>query len=143
VFLAWSAAASSGEEAHSLAVICQAFKEVTAGFEYKITGTDISGEMINRCKKGDYSGRALEYFQKNKTECFKKYMKSAEGESFRALSEIRNHLHFEQHNLFYPSRLASKFDLILVRNVLIYFCPSDQETVLSLLAPKLKDAGVS
>ncbi len=139
---AWSAAASSGEEAHSLGVICQDFKEKTPGFQYQITGTDISGEMIDLCQKGLYSGRSLEAFKKTRPAQFERHMKLKGDNTYQVASEIKAHLKFQQHNLFRAFQTQEAFDLILIRNVLIYFKGPDQETVLSLIAPRLAPEGV-
>lgn len=141
VFTAWSAAASSGEEAHTLAIICQAFKEKNPAFLYQITGTDISNEMVGRCQQGHYSGRSLESFKSLRPELFQKYMRMQENNVFQILPEIKARIKFSQQNLFKCKPPAEKFDLILIRNVLIYFKPGDQETVLSLIAPCLAEDG--
>lgn len=141
-FNAWSAAASSGDEAHTLGVIFQAFKEKNSGFAYRVTGTDISAEMIALCRAGLYSGKSIEFFKKNRLDYFNKYMVRAGTEQYKAVDVIRNSIQFVQHNLFKKFQAKEKFDLILIRNVLIYFTPADQEKVLGLLSPLLKPHGV-
>lgn len=142
VFMAWSAAASSGAEAHSLGILCQDFKEKNPAFLYQIVGTDISHEMVGLCQEGHYSGRLIESFKNNKSQLFEKYMRNAKDGSYQVAPEIKNRLKFFQHNLFRPLQSQDRFDLILVRNVLIYFTGQDQEKVLSLIAPRLADDGV-
>ncbi len=139
---AWSAAASSGEEAHSLGVICQSFRDQNQKFNYQILGTDISTEMIELCQKGEYSGRSIEAFKKTRPEQFLKYMKSISNAQFQAHSDIRSRLKFQTHNLFSPLSSNEVFDLILIRNVLIYFKTSDQEKVLEVIQPKLAHDGL-
>lgn len=142
VFTAWSAAASSGEEAHTLGIICQAFKENNPSFLYQITGTDISKEMVGLCQQGQYSGRSIEAFRKTRPELFEKYMTQATGDSFEVIPEIKSRLRFQQHNLFQSLLQKEKFNLVLIRNVLIYFKGQDQEKVISLIGPKMADDGV-
>lgn len=139
---AWSAAASSGEEAHSLGVICQSFRDQNSAFTYQIQGTDISGEMVDLCRKGEYSGRSLELFQRTQPELFQRYMVQASNATFQVHPEIKKRLKFQTHNLFHSFSSSEKFDLILLRNVLIYFKTDDQEKVLSLLASKLSADGI-
>lgn len=141
VFTAWSAAASSGEEAHSLGILCQSIKEKNPSFLYQIVGTDISAEMVELCKKGVYSGRSIDSFKKTKPALFEKHMKSTK-EGYEASQDIKSRIRFHQHNLFRPMASKDKFDLILIRNVLIYFTGPDQEKVLSLLTPRLSESGV-
>lgn len=142
VFMIWSAAASSGEEAHSLGIICQAFKEKNPEFLYQIVGTDISQEMVALCQKGQYSAKTVENFKSTRPVMFQKYMKSIATDTFQANQEIRSRIKFQQHNLFNLLPLQEKFDLVLIRNVLIYFTAPDQEKVLSQILPKLASDGL-
>ena len=141
IFTAWSAASSSGEEAHTLGIICEAFKEKNPTFVYQIIGTDISKEMVSLCQRGEYSGRSIDSFQKNRPELFSKFMIKSSGESYKVNAEIKSRLRFQQHNLFSPFFHPEKFHLVLVRNVLIYFNSADQERVISLIEPKMIDDG--
>lgn len=138
----WSAAASSGEEAHSLGVICQAFRESHPAFSYQILGTDISGEMVELCQKGEYSGRSIEAFRQTRGSLFERYMRPVSEFSYQADPEIRKRLRFQRHNLFSSLESREKFDLVLLRNVLIYFKGEDQEKVLSLIAARLSEKGL-
>lgn len=138
----WSAAASSGDEAHSLGIICQEFKSKNTGFNYQILGTDISEEMIRRCKEGLYSGRAIEGFKKQRADLFLKYMQPQPNDQMSLIPAIRAQMKFQQHNLFEVLNTIHKFDLVLLRNVLIYFTPEDQETLLSNIARSLKDEAI-
>jgi len=140
-FHCWSAAASSGEEAHSLGILCYRFLSTHAGFDFSITGTDISEEMIHRCEEGIYHGRSIESFSATKPTDFSLYMEVAGG-GYRVIQDIRRKIQFKQHNLFNRFNPASRFDLILLRNVLIYFTGKDQEKVLENLAPLLSDTGI-
>lgn len=142
VFTARSAASSSGEEAHTLGIICEAFKEMNPAFRYEIIGTDISKEMVGLCQEGEYSGRSIEAFKKNRPELFEKYMKKTSGENYKVISPIKSRLKFLQHNLFHSFKHSDEFHLVLIRNVLIYFTSLDQERVISLIGPKMAETGV-
>lgn len=141
-FMAWSAAASSGEEGYSLGVTLQAFKEKNPKFIYQILGTDISREMVGLCSAGLYQGRSIESFSKNKPELFKKYMKDCGESGCQVIPEIKSRIRFQEHNLFKPFASKELFDLVLIRNVLIYFTGPDQEKVLKLIEPRLASSGV-
>lgn len=142
VFTAWSAAASSGEEAHTLATLCQDFKEKNPSFLYQITGTDISSEMVELCRRGHYSGRSIESFRKARPDLFEKHLRLVGQEAYEVKPEIKSRIKFHQHNLFKPLSRPEKFDLVLIRNVLIYFKGPDQEKVISLIEPLLAEDGV-
>lgn len=143
VFMAWSAASSSGEEAHTLAILCQAFKDKHPSFSYQILGTDISSEMVALCKTGEFAGRSIESFKKARPELFSRYMKSDDGVVYKAVNDIRSRMRFQQHNLFQSLQSGvDRFDLVLARNVLIYFKADDQEKVLSRILPRMSEDGV-
>ncbi|MCP4457987.1 MAG: protein-glutamate O-methyltransferase CheR, partial [Cytophagales bacterium] len=49
----WSAASSTGEEAHTVGVVCQDFRSNNLGFQYKVCGTDISSAVVAKATKGN------------------------------------------------------------------------------------------
>jgi len=141
-FTVWSAAASSGEEAHSLGVICQQFKELHPDFTYQIIGTDISNEMIHLCQAATYGDKSISLFKTLKPEAFVKFMRKTSDDRYQPVPEIKSRIRFQQHNLFKPFMAKENFDLILLRNVLIYFTPADQEKVLGLVENNLSEKGL-
>ena len=137
-FNAWSAAASSGEEAHSLGILLQQFREKHPSFQYQIVATDISREILEKAEKGLYSGHSIDLFQSTQADLFKKYMREADSGHYSVNSEIRSRIKFHQHNLFEKPKFKMSFDLVLARNVLIYFGPTDQEKVLTQIQSLMK-----
>lgn len=141
-FRVWSAASSSGEEAHTIGILCESFKQKNPGFRYQIMGSDISNEMVERCRAGVYSGRSIEAFKATRPELFTRYMNEVSIGMYQASSEVRSNLKFQQHNLFKSLKSTEQFDLILVRNVLIYFKAHDQEKVISNAVTNLATDGI-
>ena len=133
----WSAAASTGEEAHTAGVILEDFRTRHPGFDYKILGTDVSSQVIKFAEAGSYGERAVQRFRQDKPELFQKYMIGNDEEGYRAAPDIRRRIRFKKHNLFKPLTPALSFDIILLRNVLIYFTKPDQEKVLSTIEQNL------
>ena len=126
----WSAAAASGEEAYSIAMTCDAFARRHAGFRYQVLGTDICGAVLARAADGVYGGRSAARLQELHPALADQYFR-ADGEQLRVLPELKLHVRFAQHNLF--ARLAGQapFDLVFLRNVLIYFDDANQAAVLT------------
>ena len=137
----WSAAASTGEEAHTLGVLCQNFKDNNVNFRYKIMGSDISTSVIEKATEGKYLGRSIQRFKEARWPLFQKYMIGNETIGYQVLPQIKNNIHFTVHNLFHGLTENQKFDLILLRNVLIYFSKVDKEEVLKNLHRKLNPGG--
>jgi chemotaxis protein methyltransferase CheR len=140
--LAWSAASSTGEEAHSLGILCHQFKDKNSSFDYEISGSDISRRVVNICKEGHYQGRSIETFRNTMPQVFARYMINNTDEKFSVLPDIKKRISFFEHNLFTKLKNKTIFDLILVRNVFIYFSPTDQRIVLDLILPHLADDGI-
>lgn len=137
----WSAAASTGEEAHTLGILCQNYKAKNPAFQYRILATDIASDVVKKAAEGCYIGRSIERFKQAKPLLFQKYMSGDDRDGFKAISEIRSNLEFKTHNLFDRFQNDEKFDLILLRNVLIYFTKEDQEKVLANIHRNLSDDG--
>lgn len=134
-----SAAASSGEEAYSVALSFAA----NCGLQesWQITGTDINTRVLEHARSGIYP---LTDSVKIKPELLKAYCVRGKGKDegwFRIGPDVRQHVQFEQHNLMQPLDLNKKFDLILLRNVLIYFELADKKQIVSHMLNALKPGG--
>jgi chemotaxis protein methyltransferase CheR len=138
----WSAAASTGEEAYTAGVLLEAIRERNKTFDYRIVGTDISTRVIGVAQKGLYSGRAIERFQAAHPDMFRRHMHGTEEEGFSVSSVIQERLKFQTQNLFKPSLQTKGFDIVLLRNVLIYFTKPDQEQVLKNIHQAMDPNGV-
>lgn len=136
----WSAASSSGEEAFSLAICCADFQKRNPGFEFRIHATDISTEVLNEAQKGIYGLRSVEFLKKSRQQLFDQYFTHGENETFKVVNDIKNKVHFTTHNLFTVKK--EQYDLIFLRNVLIYFVGVDQEKVLNNVGQSLDPNGV-
>lgn len=141
-FSAWSAASSTGEEAHSLGVLCQQFKDRNTSFNYEISASDISKRVVDICRNGQYQGRSIESFRSSMPQTFSKYMIENGDGVFSVQAEIKKRLKFFEHNLFTSLKEKRQYDLILIRNVFIYFTPADQMKVLELILPHLTNDGI-
>jgi chemotaxis protein methyltransferase CheR len=123
----WCAAASSGQEPYSIAMILREFNAQLAGYRTEIIATDISGEVLARAKAGIYSQfevqRGLPIHQ------LVKYF-SQVGENWQIAPEIRAMVQFRPLNLLKDFSALGTFDMVFCRNVLIYF---DQDTKIQVL----------
>jgi len=128
----WSAACSTGQEACSIAMLLLEHFPQLANWNVKIEGTDISSEVVHRCQAGSYHriemNRGLP--ARNIVRFFDHH-----GEDWTVKPELRNLTSFRQANLcgdqlpFSPA--TSRFDVVFLRNVMLYF---SQETRKKLLA---------
>ncbi len=139
-FKVWSAACSSGEEAYSLAIV---LAETLRNKKWEVLGSDISTRVLDKAINGVYLLDRLEHMDHKWLEKYcLRGVRSQEG-YFCISDTLRNHVHFEQINLVkhLPPALKQKFDVIFLRNVLIYFDQSTKKTVLNHLFETLKPGG--
>ena len=136
----WSAAAASGEELYSIAMLCEQFKAQQPAFRYQIFASDISQQILNAARAGQYSGRSVERIRLSHPELLRKYF-TASPYGVQVSEALRQNVSFALHNLLEPLRPAQQFDLVFLRNVLIYFDAEHQETVLRQARHSLKDDG--
>ena len=123
----WCAAASTGQEPYSLAMILKEMGPQLAGWRFEIIGTDLSGEVLERAKAGVYTQfevqrglpiqMLLKYFAQN-------------GDQWTISQEIRSMVHYRTLNLLNDFSALGQFDIVYCRNVLIYF---DQPTKIDVL----------
>ena len=115
----WSAAASSGEEAYTMAMIAHNSIPGITGFQLQITGTDISRACLNKAMAGSYPAYAVRLIPES---YFQRYFTKRQDE-FVVNREVRSLVKFEKANLVEPAtmRKYTGMDLIFCKNVFIYF----------------------
>jgi chemotaxis protein methyltransferase CheR len=127
----WSAAASTGEEAHTIAAIMEDVRSKTPGFNYSVLGTDISSRVIAIAEEGCYVGRAVARFKREEPELFAKQMVGDDTSGYHLNPEAKKKIAFRRHNLLERLKSGGPFDVVFLRNVLIYFTVEDQEKILA------------
>lgn len=138
----WSAACSSGEEAYSLAMLSeQLLPPRKTGPNARIDATDISTEALAKAAAGRYSGRNIERLKAARLDIVKKHFER-EGDEYVVKDDIRNYVQFKQHNLMRRSELVNEYDLVMLRNVLIYFTQDDQAKILRNLYDSIRSGGI-
>lgn len=135
----WSAACAAGQEAYSIAIIASRQARILAGRPVEILATDISREMVERGRTGRYSH--FEVQRGLPIQNLLQYFRPA-GEAWDILPDLRTAVDFRVHNLMEEAPSFGRFDLILLRNVLIYFDAAVKTEVLSRVAGHLAPDGV-
>lgn len=138
----WSAAASTGEEAYTAGVFLEDLRGKGGSFDYSILGTDVSSRVLDVAVAGLYKGRPVARFRKEQPDLFRRHMVGSEDAGWAAAPEIKARIRFRQHNLLKPLANTAQFDVIFLRNVLIYFSPEDQERILAHARRLLHPEGV-
>jgi chemotaxis protein methyltransferase CheR len=136
----WSCASSTGEEPYSLAMVLQ--KNLPPTMDFKILATDIDTDVLKHCKNGVYSESKLIEIP---SEYQEDYISRGTGEVegwFKVKSDLKKKIIFCQHNLVSNTRPSDyKFDLIVCRNVMIYFSKETIEKINHKLYDNCKNGG--
>ena len=128
----WCAAASTGQEPYSLAMILKEMGTALAGWRVEIVATDLSQEVLEKSRSGIYS--QFEVQRGLPIQMLVKHF-SQVGEFWQLKPEIRAMVQYRQLNLLKDFANLGKFDVIFCRNVLIYF---DQATKVDVFSRLLK-----
>jgi chemotaxis protein methyltransferase CheR len=123
----WSAAASTGQEPYSLAMILRELGDTLDGWHIEIVATDLSGVVLQKAQAGIYSQFEV---QRGLPIAFLIKYFSKVGDMWQIAPELRAMVKFRKFNLLADFSSFGAFDLIFCRNVLIYF---DQPTKTSVL----------
>ncbi len=135
----WSAAASMGQEAYSLAILVAESRTSLAGRDVEIIGTDIAREPLARAREGIYT--QFEIQRGLPMQMLAKYFRK-EGAHWRLADAIRGMASFREWNLLGDLRPLGQFDVVFCRNVLIYFDQPTKARVLESIARQLAPDGL-
>lgn len=137
-FRVWSAASSTGEEAYTLAMILDQHRSPKP---WRVVGTDVSLGVLRSARRALFPEVRGERIppQYLKRYCLKG--RDRYNGYFLIERELRERVEFLPNNLTTPCPELGQFDLILLRNVLIYFDPATKQLVLRHLLERLKPGG--
>jgi chemotaxis protein methyltransferase CheR len=135
----WSVGCSTGQEAYSLAMVLLEQPARWRGWSIEILGTDVASAMIDAAREGSFSqfqiqrgltvSQMVRFFEETRT-------------GWRARTELRGKVRFELHSVLDPPPEPRRFDLILCRNVLLYFDRPTRERAFARLAAALAPGGL-
>ena len=134
----WCAAASTGQEPYSIAMLLAADEAVWAGWNIEIVGTDLSQRALGRAEAGLYTqfevqrGLPIQMLIKH----FEK-----EGEQWRISEALRRRIRFRRANLCQSFAHLGSFDVVLCRNVLMYLDQATKTDILSRMRRQMPDDG--
>lgn len=131
----WSAGCSIGAEPYSLSII---MKEVTPNVRHRILATDLDVDILAKAKKGVYNEAEIKALRPDRKA--KYFVQTADGK-FAVKPEIKSVVEFKRHNLL-KDPFEAPFDLILCRNVVIYFTEEAKDQLYANFFKSLKPGGI-
>ncbi|MCJ8157528.1 protein-glutamate O-methyltransferase CheR [Sphingomonas sp. LaA6.9] len=135
----WCAGCSTGQEAYSIAMMIADAPERWQGWTIDILGTDISSGAVERAQTGIFSQFEI---QRGLPITMMMRWFDQEGENWYARSDLKRRVQFRRHNVLEQPPMPGRFDLILCRNVLLYFPPAVRTAAFERLASAIEPDGV-
>jgi len=134
-FRVWSAAASIGAEAYSTALLLHEILPEDGGHHFEIEATDINQNVLDKAKRAEFDDYAV---QKITPKGLKQYFRhDTERRLYRLTPQIASLVGFRRQNLLEPSR-GPAYDLVLLRNVLIYFDEASKAQVVARVMSRMR-----
>ena len=134
----WSAACSSGQEIYSIAMLIREHFPLLLNWRLNLLGTDISDAILTRARAGDYS--QLEINRGLPAPLLAKYFERS-GLRWRLSPRIREMASFRSMNLSTTWPLIGSFDVVFLRNVLIYFSLETRKEILRQMRAVIRPGG--
>ncbi len=139
VFRIWCAAASSGEEPYTLAMLIKEY----LGMDYSqwdvgLLATDISRDILDKATQGVYEERGARELP---DKLYKKYFKELKNGMVEVKPELKKEVTYRCFNLMNPLPFKSNFDVVFIRNVMIYFDEPTKIKLVSKIIQKLNPGG--
>lgn len=131
----WSAGCSIGAEPYSLSII---MKEITPNVRHRILATDLDVDILAKARKGEYTDNELKAMEASRKT---KYFTKTPAGTYLVKPEIKSVVEFKRHNLL-KDKFETGFDLILCRNVVIYFTEEAKDQLYSNFFNSLKPGGI-
>jgi chemotaxis protein methyltransferase CheR len=138
-FRVWCAAASTGQEPYSIAMLLREQAAKLAGWKYEIVGTDLSREVLERAKKGLYT--QFEVQRGLPIQMLVKYFEKKEDQ-WQIKPDIRAMVQYRELNLLHDFKSLGSFDVVFCRNVLIYFDQATKGQILENIAKLMPADGM-
>lgn len=140
-FRVWSAAASTGEEAYSIAMTLM--ESLGENGHFEILATDINTQVLKEAKQAIYPRSRIQKVPPHYVQRYFMWGRDEYRDMLRVVPEITRHVQFRKVNLTECDNVAlGLFDVIFLRNVMIYFNPATKERLLEQITHKLNDDGV-
>jgi chemotaxis protein methyltransferase CheR len=134
----WSAGCSTGQEAYSVALLLRERFPMLAHWQVQILATDVSAATVQRARAGRFTAAEL---KRGINDSLRDKYFEQHGTDFVLSEAIRNSITWGTANLAGEWQPQGRFDVVLMRNVLIYFAPGVRTRILQRTATHLADDG--
>lgn len=134
----WCAASSTGEEAHSIAMV---LSDALGRCDWDILATDISRKVLEQARTGVYRAERINHIPQDYLQRFCRRGIGEYDGMLAVVPSLRSRITFEQHNLLHARPGDEQFDVVFLRNVLIYFDQATKQKVIENILKSLRPGG--
>jgi chemotaxis protein methyltransferase CheR len=134
----WSAGCSTGEEPYTIAMMLRELLPSMAGWDVKVIATDISEHALDAARAATYGARAVHLATPAEVG---RFFVPVDGGRYEVRPEVRDLVELRHHNLVLDPPPADAIDLVLCRNVTIYFSRDTTRSLMGRLHTALRDGG--
>ena len=135
----WSAASSTGEEPYTIAMVLKDFFGMDhSGWDTRVLATDLSTKVLQQAQRGKYLKEQIDPLPENWK---RRYFKRLNGLEYQAAPELKKEVIFRQFNLMNPFPFRKKFQVVFMRNVMIYFDDATKQELLRKVYDYLEPGG--
>lgn len=128
----WSAGCSTGEEPYSIAMVVLETLGHLRGWDIRILATDIDSQVLQQAERGMYQGERLEKMEPDRI--LRWFERASDAAAYHVAPELKRLIRFRQLNLIGAWPMSRPFDVILCRNVVIYFDRDTQREIVGRMA---------
>lgn len=140
--LIWSAASSTGEEPYTIAMTVEEFRREKTDLRYRILGTDISTEVLERARRGIYPEERIAPVPQAYRKRYLLRSKKSEERLVRVRPALRRNVSFHRLNLMWDDfGVRDLFEIVFCRNVIIYFDRPTQARLMRKLVNRMQPGG--
>ncbi len=127
----WSAGCSSGEEPYTLAIMMSEVLEGKGGWDWKILASDVSTRILRSAQSGIYDSSKIKPLSSQQRQRFLDTIKKDDHNYFQVKDSLKSRIRFRYLNLIESWPFNGPFDIIMCRNVMIYFDKPTQKKLIN------------
>jgi chemotaxis protein methyltransferase CheR len=139
---AWSAAASTGEEACSIAISCLEFQLKNPNFRFQILATDVDTDVLAKAESGHFRDITVSRLKDANPPLAQRYFTPAPDGAYRVDPKVLKPIRFTTHNLMSSPKFLMPRDIVFLRNVLIYFRELEQNKIVGAIAEFMEPGSI-
>jgi chemotaxis protein methyltransferase CheR len=137
----WSAGCSTGEEPYTIAMTLHEALPLIRSWDVKVLATDLDSNVVARAKAGIYDKERVNGISKQRLDRWFRKGRGSNNGKVRVSPDLQRLITFKQLNLMHQWPMKGRFDVIICRNVVIYFSKDTQRELFDRYADILADDG--